>query len=43
VDTVFTLVWRGGGRGMFAVPLPVAEVDKETLVEVFPVCDIAVA
>jgi hypothetical protein len=37
VDTVFTLVWGGSGKGLFAIPAPAAEVMQEDLVDFFPV------
>lgn len=38
IDTVFTIVWtNGSGKGLFAIPLPVAEIKQDDLVECFPV------
>lgn len=37
VDTVFTLVWQSGGKGVFALPLTAAEVTKDDLIDSFPV------
>jgi hypothetical protein len=36
IDTVFTLIWEGGGRGMFALPLAPDEVMKDDIQEIFP-------
>jgi hypothetical protein len=36
IDTVFTLVWQAGGRGMFAVPLCMAEITEELIPQLFP-------
>jgi hypothetical protein len=37
VDTVFTMVWPSGGKGMFALPLMASEVLEEDLRYNFPV------
>jgi hypothetical protein len=37
VDTFFTLVWETSGKGVFALPAPVAEISREELIENFPV------
>lgn len=37
IDTVFTLVWQSGGKGVFALPMLAAEVTKEDLIDAFPV------
>jgi len=37
VDTVFTLIWEGGGRGVFAIPLAPNEISQEDLIDFFPV------
>lgn len=37
IDTVFTLVWQSGGKGVFALPLMAAEIMKEDLIDAFPV------
>eukprot|EP00595_Chromulina_sp_UTEXLB2642_P001803 CAMPEP_0196764712 /NCGR_PEP_ID=MMETSP1095-20130614/6696_1 /TAXON_ID=96789 ORGANISM="Chromulina nebulosa, Strain UTEXLB2642" /NCGR_SAMPLE_ID=MMETSP1095 /ASSEMBLY_ACC=CAM_ASM_000446 /LENGTH=203 /DNA_ID=CAMNT_0042120959 /DNA_START=319 /DNA_END=930 /DNA_ORIENTATION=+ len=36
VDTVFTLVWENGGRGVFAVPLVIEEIQPEDVDDIFP-------
>lgn len=37
IDTIFTLLWQGGGRGMFAVPLAPDEIQtQDELAELFP-------
>ena len=36
VDTVFTMVWEEGGRGVFALPYAPEELDREEMKEVFP-------
>ena len=36
VDTVFTLVWSEGGRGVFALPYSPEELDADEMQEVFP-------
>jgi len=36
IDTVFTLIWSDGGRGMFALPYAPDEIDQEELVDLFP-------
>lgn len=38
IDTVFTLVWQSGGKGVFALPMSAAEITKEDLIDSFPVC-----
>jgi hypothetical protein len=38
VDTIITLVWANGGRGVFGIPLAPAEVKQDDLIEFFPVC-----
>jgi hypothetical protein len=42
IDTVFTLIWEGTGKGVFAIPLTAAEVTQEDLIDFFPVCQIYV-
>ena len=37
IDTVITLVWKDGGRGIFALPMDPKDLQKEDLVEMFPV------
>ena len=37
VDTVFTLLWDTGGKGIFAMPLTAAEITQEELTDFFPV------
>jgi hypothetical protein len=37
IDTVFTLVWQSGGKGVFALPMLASEVTKEDLIDSFPV------
>lgn len=37
IDTVFTLVWQSGGKGVFALPMMAAEVTKDDLIDSFPV------
>jgi hypothetical protein len=37
VDTVFTLVWSGTGKGLFAIPATAAEINQDDLIEFFPV------
>lgn len=37
VDTIFTLVWTSGGKGIFAVPSTAAEVSQDELIDTFPV------
>eukprot|EP01039_Chlorochromonas_danica_P009818 gene9818-10860_t len=36
IDTFFTLVWETSGKGIFAIPLPVAEIAKDEFSEFFP-------
>lgn len=37
IDTVFTLLWQSGGRGMFAIPFAPDEIQtQEELAELFP-------
>jgi hypothetical protein len=36
VDTVFTLVWGEGGRGVFALPFAPEELGQEDMKEMFP-------
>jgi hypothetical protein len=36
IDTIFTLVWKDGGRGMFALPLSSEEITQDDLIENFP-------
>ena len=40
VDTVFTLVWESGGKGVFAIPAAPHELEKEDVLEFFPVSGI---
>jgi hypothetical protein len=37
IDTVVTLVWESGGKGMFGIPLAPLEVKQEDLLDLFPV------
>ena len=37
IDTVFTIVWQSGGKGVFALPMTATEVTKEDLIDTFPV------
>lgn len=37
VDTVFTLLWPSGGKGVFALPFEPKEVTQDDLIESFPV------
>lgn len=37
IDTVFTLVWSQGGRGVFAIPLSANEIKQDDLIEFMPV------
>lgn len=37
IDTVFTMVWPNGGKGIFALPLSPSEISQDELVENFPV------
>ena len=37
VDTIFTLVWESGGKGIFAIPSIAKEVEQDDLIEQFPV------
>lgn len=37
IDTVFTLVWESGGKGVFALPTTASAVDRVMLTESFPV------
>lgn len=37
IDTFFTLVWETTGKGVFAMPNPVAEISREDLESFFPV------
>jgi hypothetical protein len=43
VDTVFTLIWQSGGKGVFALPLEPKEVTQDDLIENFPVSYIFVS
>lgn len=36
IDTVFTLIWEAGGKGVFAIPLAPNEIEQEELVDFFP-------
>ena len=38
VDTVFTMIWPNGGKGIFALPMAPHEVNQDDLIENFPVC-----
>lgn len=38
VDTVFTMIWPNGGKGIFALPMAPNEVNQDDLIENFPVC-----
>ena len=37
VDTVVTLIWPSGGKGMFGIPMTAVEVTQQDLLDVFPV------
>jgi hypothetical protein len=37
IDTVITMVWESGGRGMFGLPMEISEVELDILKEFFPV------
>ena len=37
VDTIFTLLWPSGGKGIFAIPLEPHEITQDELIENFPV------
>lgn len=37
VDTVFTLVWSSGGRGVFGVPLASREMTQDDVIDHMPV------
>lgn len=37
IDTVFTLVWSEGGRGMFAVPMSLDDIEQDMMDDIFPV------
>lgn len=36
IDTVFTIVWENGGKGVFAIPCTAAEIEQSDLTEFFP-------
>jgi hypothetical protein len=36
IDTVFTLIWEAGGKGVFAIPLAPNEIEKHELPDFFP-------
>jgi len=36
IDTVITLVWKDGGRGMFGFPLDPLDVQPDDVIEMFP-------
>lgn len=38
VDTIFTLIWEGTGKGVFAMPMMANEITQEDLIDFFPVC-----
>eukprot|EP01006_Ploeotia_vitrea_P068044 TRINITY_DN99634_c0_g1_i1.p1 TRINITY_DN99634_c0_g1~~TRINITY_DN99634_c0_g1_i1.p1 ORF type:complete len:214 (+),score=5.88 TRINITY_DN99634_c0_g1_i1:26-667(+) len=40
IDTVVTLVWKDGGRGMFGMPLDPLEVQQEDILDSFPTNDV---
>lgn len=40
VDTIFTLVWESGGKGIFAMQSTAKEVEQDDLIEQFPVIPI---
>ena len=40
VDTVVTMVWEDGGRGMFAFPAAPEEIEDEDILENMPDTDI---
>ena len=37
IDTVFTMIWPSGGKGIFAIPLAPNEISQDDLMEEFPV------
>ena len=37
IDTVITLVWNNGGRGMFGIPLDPIEITQQDVTEYMPV------
>lgn len=37
VDTIFTLIWEGTGKGVFAMPMMAGEITQEDLIDFFPV------
>lgn len=36
VDTIFTLIWEGTGKGVFAMPMMANEITQEDLIDFFP-------
>ena len=36
IDTVFTMIWPSGGKGMFALPMSPEEITQDDLIEDFP-------
>ena len=39
IDTVVTIVWESGGRGVFALPLAIAEIEDHEIIDLFPDID----
>ena len=37
IDTIVSLIWQSGGRGMFGIPLEVQDIQQDDLNEMFPV------
>lgn len=37
IDTVVTMVWPSGGKGIFAIPLAPNEISQDILIDHFPV------
>ena len=37
VDTVVTMIWPNGGKGIFGVPMAPKEITRDDLIEYFPV------
>jgi len=43
IDTVVTMVWKDGGRGMFAMPLDPMDVTQDDVVDLMPTEDVLTA
>lgn len=39
IDTIISLIWQSGGQGIFGIPAEAQEIDKEGLLEFFPVSE----